>query len=513
MVRNSVRASPRDEPGARGRPDERGIALLVVIALMAIVGALMVTLVTVAIYESHASGRDRQRSSAVMTAEGQVDSMISQIQAAPPGSLPCGPITTSPVAVSSDVMSVTTTVTYFAAGDVPVSCSALDDPTTVLAKATIKSTSTSNALAGQAPAVRTVETLLDLTPTYANSLDRAIFGNAGVTLANKADIYGQNGQPNADVYTNGNVVCNNNQSYYGSIYAQGTVSMSNTCTVAVDVQALKGFSGTNPGVSVNGKILVADGNISLTKAKVGQQARASGTVTGDICATAGKCISGDTSLTPPPVQPFPQYEWNASTEAAWVAAGYTNVVIFPTASCGMVTSGPNNGSMDNVAQWVYQNMATMGKTVIYANCPTQPFKVQQNHSTIALNSDLAIFDTGGFSFSNNTTITSSTSTLHLLYLIQPYDSVSTHPCTADGISLDNQVTITDTINELLYSPCSIRKANLSTTYGQIYGGGNVTIDNQLTMYYTPLPVPGLSVTGSPVESYAADILYKRETTP
>lgn len=496
----------------RRAQDDRGIALVVVVALMALIGVMIVTLVSLAIYESRASGRDRQRSSAVMTAEGQVDSLVSKIQTAPLTTLPCGTIPTADVSVRSDVMSLTNTVTYFTAAGVAVACSALT--TTEVASATIKSTSTSRALAGQAPAVRTVETLLKLTPTYGNDLDKAIFGDAGIRLANQADIYGEPGQMNADVYTNGNVTCDNNQHYYGSIYAQGSVSMSNTCVVEVDVWAKLGYSAMNPGVSVNGKVLVSNGNITLNGSSLGQQARASGTVTGNVCSTAGKCFGAQT-VAAPPAHALPQYNWDATVQAAWVAKGYT-VKVFPDAaagySCGMYsgTDQTYNGSVDNVARWVYENMATMPKTVIYANCPGNPFKVQSNHSTIALNNDLAIFDTGGFSFANNTTIKSSTSTHHLLYLIQPYNSVSTHPCTADGISLDNQVTIEDTIDDLLYSPCSIRKANNSTHYGQIYGGGNVTIDNRLTMYYRPLPVFGLVVSGQPVEYYSADILYKRE---
>lgn len=499
----------------RRAQDDRGIALVVVVALMALVGVMIVMLVSLAIYESRATGRDRQRSSAVMTAEGQVDSLVSQIQTAPLATLPCGALTPSSASVQSDVMSLSNTVKYFTAAGVEVACSGLT--TTEVAQATIRSTSTSVPLAGQAPAVRTVETLLKLTPTYANALSKAIFGDAGITLANHADIYGEAGQMNADVYTNGNVTCNNNQHYYGSIYAQGSVSMSNTCVVEVDVWSKLGYSATNPGVSVNGKVLVSNGNITLNGSSLGQQARASGTVTGNVCATAGKCFGGQT-VASPPAQPFPQYNWNSIVQAAWVAQGYT-VKVFPDDAagypCGMY-SGPDqnyNGSVDNVARWVYEELAASRltqKTVIYANCPTQPFKVQRNHSEIALNNDLAIFDTGGFNFSNNTTIKSSTTTQHLLYLVQPYNSVSTHPCTADGISLDNQVTIEDTINELLYSPCSIRKANNSTHYGQIYGGGNVTVDNRLTMYYRPLPVFGLVATGQQVEHYAADILYKRE---
>ena len=496
----------------RRASDDRGIALIVTIALMGIVGVLLVVLVSVAIHENDASGRDRQRSSGVMTAEGQVDTLIAKIQSAPPATLPCTPPGPSTVPVGPDSMTITNTVKYYTAAGTEVSC----PPTVEVAQASIKSTSKSTSIAGQAPAVRTVETLLDLTPVFSNSLSMAIFGNTGVSLANHANIYGQNGQPNADVYTNGSVACTNNQHYYGSIYAQGSVTMSNTCRVEVDVHAKTGFTSTNPGVAVNGKVLVSNGNISLGPASLGQQARALGTVTGNACATAGKCIAGQ-PVDPPPLQDFPKYYWpgppafpNETREAWETALGYT-VQEFPQAGypCGMYSApGPLNGKVDYVGKWIYDNTGSTTKTVIYANCPGQPVTFQG--ISFNLGADLAIFARGGFNFSGNTTIKSTTTDRRLLYLIQPFGSPCTNPV---GISLDNQVTVEATVDNLLYSPCSIVKANNSTVYGQIYGGGQVTINNLLTMYFSPLPVPGLNSAGMPVESYSAGILYKRETTP
>ena len=509
------RTSPSLGLRRRGQGDQ-GIALLVVIALMAIVGILLIVLTTVAIQETKASGRDRQRSSAVMTAEGQVDVAISKIQSAPVADLTalCGALTTTPVSVASDVMSITTTVNYFTATGGAVACSAV--PTTEVAKATIKSTSTSNSLAGKAPAVRTVETLLNLRATYRNALSKAIFGNASISLQNHSTISGQPGRLDADVYTNGNLDCGNNQSIQGSVFAQGSVSLSNTCTISVDVQAKKGFDivSNGPNVSVGGKVLVSNGNIDLAKSSLGQQARASGTVTGDVCATAGKCFAAQTiPPPPPPPEPFPQYYWPGpptaptATRAAWEALGYTVVEFGPTypRACGMASS-----KVDNVGQWISDNQATMPNTVIYADCPGVPMKAEG--LTLSLGANVAVFDRGGFSLSKMT-IKSNTTEIRSVYFIQPYDSVTTHPCTTVGISLDNQVNTEATIADLLYSPCSIDKANNSTLFGQIYAGGTVTLGNLMDMNFRSLPVPGLVAVGEPVEYYSTDILYKRETTP
>jgi len=498
---------------ARG---DNGVALLVVIGLMAVVGVLMLVMVGTAIREGNATGRDRQRSSAVMTAEGQVDSIISKIQSAPlADGLPCGASSVTGVPVGSDQMTITNTVTYYTAAGATVDCSAL--ATTPVAQAKIKSTSSSNRIAGQASATRTVETLLNLKPSYANAFYDAIFSNASMTLANNTKIFGQGSSQDADIYSNGSVTCNNAVEFHGSIYSQGTVTMSSTCVVSVDVQAKLGYyvDRNNPNAGVNGKILVWKGPIVLNKSNVGQQARANGPVTGDACSTAGKCFPNDTTVAEPPAQVFPVYEWNPTTEAAWAALGYA-VVKLPDATgtyaCGNYSgTGPLKGKVDGVAHWIYDHQATMADTVIYANCPGQPVMFQGIN--ISLNANLAIFATGGFTFSGNTQIASNSATHRLLYLVQPYNSVTTHPCTTDGISLDNQVTVADTIDDLLYSPCNIRKANNTTHYGQIYAGGSVTIDNKMTMYYKPLPVPGGSASGGSVDNYTVDILYMRETTP
>jgi type II secretory pathway pseudopilin PulG len=499
------------------RHDDAGIAMVVAIALMGIVSALLVTLVIIAVYESNASGRDRQRSAAVTTAEARIDSLIATVQSTAPADLPCGALSAETLSVITDDLTTSATVTYFDEDGDPVDC--VDVPTVEVAQASITATSLSDPIAGQPAARRTVETLLRLNPTYGNDLDKAIFGNGGVTLANKADIYGQDGQPNADVYTNGNVTCNNNQHYYGSIFAQGNVSMSNTCTVEVDVQAKGSITATNPGVTINGRALSSNGSINLGPAALGQQARASGSVSGNICSTAGKCFPG-VSVPPPAALDFPILQWDTPTQTEWASeGGYTNVVTIPfdKYTCGWWNGGTLtgfdgqkknlNGKVDGAAAWIYENAWKLsGPTVLVSTCAQG---VSLQGVGLQLNDNLAVFSTNGVSFSGNSQITSTTSDPHNLYLIQPYDA-RTLGCSETGIALDNQVTVDSTINTLLYSPCNIRKANLTTHYGQIYAGGVAQIDNQLTMYFEPLPVWGVKSVSSTIESYDVEILYTRE---
>lgn len=484
----------------RRAQDDSGIALLVAIALMALVGVLLVVLVSIAIHENNASGRDRQRSSGVMTAEGQVDTLISTIQSAPPGTLPCSPLTTPNVnvTVGSDSMVITNTVTYYDAAGAPLGCPV--SATAIAAKASIKSTSRSNRIAGQAPAVRTVETLLALTPTYNNEFTKAIYGGGGITLDNNVTILGQSaGTTDADLYTAGNITCKNSQHLWGTIYAQGTVTLAPSCIVEKDVYAKMGFLSDNGnGAVVKGKIESSQGTIALKKTSVTLSARSKLAVpTGDACPV--KCFK-DLTLTDPPVSTFPIIIWDTATAADWAAkGGFTNVVSNDV--CG---SGAGS-----VGQWFTDNAAALtANTVIRTTCK---FTIPNSVSVIKMAKNVAIVATGGVALTNSVTVESTTTDVRNLYLMQPYDAVATHPCTTvTGIELSNQVTFLNTISDLLYSPCNILDNNKGTLFGQTYGGGTVQVGNNLEMTYRQLPVWGVSGATTSVDHYAVDILYKRE---
>src|SRR3954449_4212262 len=96
----------------RGSDDE-GVALLIAIALTALAAAMMITMTTIVIRENRQSGRDRDRSVSVMTAEGGIDTALAQVQNAAVTSIPCGTTTQTSNNAQPEVVSVTTTVTYY----------------------------------------------------------------------------------------------------------------------------------------------------------------------------------------------------------------------------------------------------------------------------------------------------------------------------------------------------------------------------------------------------------------
>lgn len=480
----------------RSPAGDEGIALVVSITIIGLVSILMLTMVAYALRESGSSGRERQRASAVMTAEGQVDTMLARIQGATPATLPCAETVTTGSG-TPDETTVATTVTYYDASNTVIACPV--PATAAVTSAVVKSQASVTPLANQSQAKRGVESLIQLTPTFNNGLDEAIFGHSGVRLSNNGTVTGQSGQPDANIYTNGDFVCDNNQRYNGSIIAQGGITLSSTCTVDVDAWSRTGFEATNTGVTVGGRVLVSDGNATLVQnATVAGTIRTSGSIAWAAC-TPAKCFP-NASVQPPPYQDFPVLQWDAATAAEWYAAGYTTVVTNNDCTVSGNSNGPGRWMLDEA-----RNIS--GKTVLLTDCQVV---IKNNGNLIELDDDLAVFAKGGFDFRNSVTIRSEDADQRNLYLVQPYDAVAVHPCTTTGISLQNQVTVEDSVAMLLYSPCSIRKANNADYAGQIYAGGEAVIDNRLVMQYRSLPVWGVTTPTTVVNSYDLDIVYKRE---
>src|SRR5665647_3899849 len=355
----------------------------------------------------------------------------------------------------SDDQDVSAVVTYYDAAGGAVDCANL--ASTVLTQAKVVVTSTSNQIVGTSAARRTVETLLELTPTYGNDLDNAIFGNAGVSVSNNGTVRTPDGALDADVYTNGDYICPNgsNQEYHGSIFAQGSITLAGSCTVLVDVHAGTFVSVSHNQADVNGRVLAAGGN-ALVQGDVGQQVRATGTASGGACVPSTKCVSGATDVAAPPAQPFPQISWAGLIPAAWnTELGFTNVV---NATCGARTG--NGDNMDGVGEWIKANASSLpANTVVLANCagvidPTtgKAQRVYMSGIDLDLNKNLAIFASNGFHLDGAPTIRStSPSEARNLYLMHPYTSLPTCVPGTPGIYVGNNVEFQRTANVMMYS--------------------------------------------------------------
>lgn len=483
-LRNSDRLPPRG--------DDNGVVMVVAMAIIALAGVMIITMTMIAVNENRGTSRDRTRSAAVASAEGQVDYTLAMIQNAAVSSLPCGTTTTKTDSRPEKIM-VTTTVTFIDASGAALAC---PPPASSVAKqALVQATAVSTPRGGGVTVNRKVETLLALQPNL--GMDKAIFGNAGVSVSNNFDLYGLNG-PDANVYTNGSFSCTNSEHYRGSIVAQGSITVGTKCTI--DVNAWSKTGVTSDG-TIGNDVLVSNGAAAINGGTVGGKVRAVSITPASFCtANPAKCVTGATAAPVPAAVTFPQ----VGDTADWVTPGGYTVVTLNT--CG------DDTSPTNPARWIIDNGYRLtGKTLVSTSCTLSfPNSFQSTmsgarNSEVYLNNDLAVFATGGVSLSNSLLFTSTDTTKHFLYFVQPYGST----CLSGnlGISLGNLVVMDSTISELLYTPCDVHKANQSSTYGQIYAGGQAYVDNKTDAYYVPIPVFGIT---NKVVSYTADILYKRE---
>ena len=475
------------------RTGDGGVALVAAVAVVMLVTLLTGTLLAYALAETRQSGRDRQRSSAVMSAEGGVDMMLAQMQGSSLATLPCSAATSSSQS-APDTTGIATTVTYYDAAGVVLTCPLAAGA--AVAQALVKSTATTNSLAGQAPAARAIESLVQVTP--GSALSKAIFGNAGVETNGNLDVNGSApGRIDANVFSNDHITCGTG-SYQGSLIVQGTITLG-ACNVAGNAWATAGVTASSTSI---GGVLVSAGNAALADStSVTNTVRTSGTIkdTGGGswagCLTVSKCAPGSV-VEPPPTEAFPQLPYNT---APWVAAGY-NPTIVEKSTC-------SSGFADQAADWILANSATLtSPTILHTTCPNGIYF--KNSGSITLSNNLVIFSSGGVSFKNDATFVSNNTTMRYLYLIQPYGSV-TMPCTVDGIDMKNNLDVAPTVSTLFYTPCNISNKNNATFYGQMYAGGVVRAVQNLTVTYAPVPVYGVQ---NVVPTYNLDILFKRETT-
>ena len=496
----------------RLRRNDTGAATIIAMAVVALVALLSAAVFASTTAANDASGRLRQRSVAVGAAESGIDYAFSQIGVAgtaPTLKLPCSDTATGwkPITGGGDKVEYRVDIKYYGVYPVP------DPPTELTCSAGELSATPKAALitsfgraATDTTATRIVQTLVKLNPVYDDGTDKAIFANGTVTLANKGTVTGNVGN-DADVYTNKSIICNNNQSYGGDIFAQGDVSFASTCTAAGGIHA-KGYVRTTNNSSIGGDVISSRSYVSLSgQTSVVGRLRAASSVSWNGCSAPNKCYPNQTGIPDPPAYNFPQIKSDAATLAAWEAEGYLR----PTTaaySAAMSNCGNAGGGLNGPTKWLVDNAATLASdTMIVTSCEVR----LQNTKTTKFKNDIVIFAKGGFVTSNQVQFDSVDSVNKRVYIIIPYD-VATAPCSTPQLSTDNLFKITEKIEMMLYSPCNITFSNQATQIGQIYGGSDVTINNQFNMQYRPMPVYGLaaSVSGA-VQKYKVDIVYKRES--
>jgi Tfp pilus assembly protein PilX len=482
-----------------------GVALVVAIAVMGLVAVMILTMLVIVTRENRQTGNNRQRAVSVSTAEGAVDAAFASIQSQGVASIPCGSTTVTNTENPPEVQEITTVVTYLDKSGNTMPCPLPDDQ--IADTAIVKATSATKDSAGNTQAKRTVESAIRLKPTMAQGFNHALYGSSGIAMQGNLNLNGQPGKHDADIYTNGDFKCANgtNQVYEGSIFSQGLIDVTGSCVIKVKAHAKTGFKADGNGSVVNGNVVVSDGTANTdSKAHVGGTISAKAHSGGFCGANPSKCSTGN--FAHPPYTPFPELKWpeaRPAWEAALATEGGPYTLISPPEmnNCNMVKK--DNGPGD----WIRKQAKKLtSPTIVYTDCKVI---LGESQPHVEIGHNLLVLAKGGFEF-KSATIESTNSTVRNLYMIQPYNAVATHPCTTTGITMDSSVAFAKTINELIYSPCTIDKNNKGTTYGQVYAGGYANLSNNSTMTFVPLPVFGVNAITNVVESYEIDVLYKRE---
>jgi hypothetical protein len=445
-----------------------------------------IAVVQLSLHNTNASARDRKRVQAVSAAEAGLDAAMGTVQAAViDGSkgtytLPCTASATLPMtpAASYDV-----TINYYTSypptGN-PMTC----PPTTAPAAATFVSTGT--AVTGSTPTLtkRTMQAEARLFPVF-GSFGNAIFSNSDLNIGNNLGVTGNQGN-DGDLYTNGNMVCSNSSIIAGSALAQGSIYLSNSCTfnqdawanltVTMDQSAVVGHDATSSTTS-----------ISMSNSSHVNHNAVSGTTCSGCTTGAGGRVTGTVTtshISPaPPQQVMPLLDYVAS---AWTAAGFQ---IQTYSSCATARTAI-------LAGW-------SGKTVARI---TPACTLTFPGDSAALQEDVAIISDGPIVFSNHNTWTSSSSTPHILYLMEPTNGITNPNCstTPRDITIGNNTDFTK-LYLFAYSQCTVTYNNNNAGLGGQVIAGTANIANLFNLAYHPIVVPGGAISG-----FREDLAFIRE---
>lgn len=485
--------------------DESGSAMIIALIVMTVTVTLSLAAATEAVHGASATALDRNQVQAISLAEAGVDQALRDLQgqtnlpcSASTPTLPLLNLATTPVAGTAAV-SLSYYDTFPPSGSPDTNCINGVQGGNPQGVEITSSGQIGNSSIGKA----TMSALVRLTPY----LPDAIYANS-FTVGNSTELLSQPGQGNnANVYvensSGGTVACPNSTALYGTLYVdQGGISLDNNCHVYGSVWA-NGDVSAGQNTAVDGQISSTTGNITFN-GSYANGALAAGTIT-PACPSPSvfKTCAAQATVGPVPTQSFPQMGFQLSS---WTNAGFTPHDDSTWTSCPAVNSD-------------LQAMVPTTKTVFVAPAacslsgePPAPHPLSvANNATLTTGADLAVIAPDGFSTGQHFAWASTSTTVHHLYLVVPYNQSTTYNATtcSSQYNLDfgNSASFTN-LSTLLYTPCNLTSGNSAFGAGQIYVGQKLDVGNTLDLTFQPEIVPG--VTGS--VAYNAAMSYERQLT-
>ncbi len=505
--------------GRAGR--DEGVALISVVLLTMLIVSLIGVVVAATATNLRGSSLDRKRTQTAAAAEAGIDATLANLQISAGTAVPCS--LTGSISGATYTANVAYYATYPPSGQA-LNCSGGAVSGSPLA-ALVTSTGSGAAAydgAGTTLGDRTMTALVRLTGGKATGpvLDKAVFTDAGIELTNAWKLISVSGS-DASLYTNGNFGCNSTPNIAGSVYAQGTASLTNACTISGDLWANGNITTSTSGIKIGGSIKSSTGGLSESNSgiSVGKDILVKTTCCGGSSTpkagdgqnqTVGGTISTGVSLPAPPAATFPQITYDPAafpgfSVLGWAAWEKTNA----TANNAPSYSSAYNGDCSVAAA----NYSLNGPLV----SPTTPTIIDArscnlnwNAIKIQLKSDLTIF-ANSLGSCCGLGVTSADGANHTLRIIVPWPPSATS-CSNTGagnISFDSGgTTLPSNVQMLLYSPGKVTMTNTIDFYGQVYGC-TVTADSNVTVRYTPVGAGGGS--GGTATPYNVDVAYLRDS--
>lgn len=340
-----------------------------------------------------------------------------------------------------------------------------------------------------------MESFAKLDPVY-GGLDGAVITNSGLSITNNFTLSGNTGNDGDIIVESGNFSAPSGvENIRGSIYVpNGTANIGTNAHIYASVWANGSVTVNHPGALVDGDIKSTTAGTTVT----------TGTVKGSAYYCTGSAPGANVegskiqtcTLGKPPTFGFPLIQYSQS---AWQDEGY---YIYDVSDTGNECTNARN-YIEGTGAGTYNGGAGVPagySGVVVRISTTCSFSVT-NNASVNMSTNLAIVTNGGINLNNNSHFTGTGGTKDLFFM-SPYNG-STRNCPTQDITLTNKSNFTS-VEVSVYSVCTASVSNNNTFNGQIIGY-NTTINNNFTMNYRPVLIPGTDVVG-----FDQDIAYIRE---
>ncbi|HMC70444.1 MAG TPA: hypothetical protein VKJ07_14915, partial [Mycobacteriales bacterium] len=264
---------------------EQGFAMVTALLTVVVAALLGAVAFSLAVHNESASAYDRARVQAVHGAEAGVDATIASLSVSAASTLPCsasGSTTSTPHATWN------VTIAYYATyppSGTAMTCLPVGGVIGGAPAAAVMNSSGTVPVTGGSVR-RTIQSQVRLTAVY-GLFNKAIFSNSSPNLVNQLSLYGHNGN-DADFYTNGSWACPNQTTVNGTVIAQGTIDISNSCAISQDAWANGAITMANTA-TVNNNVTSSTSSLSMiNNSRVNKAVRVGTTCSGCTTGAAGR---------------------------------------------------------------------------------------------------------------------------------------------------------------------------------------------------------------------------------